>query len=324
MAEDYSYDIYVLGLKDPSSSGRYRFASTMERLTGRPSSEFEESFPPSNIPILQAIDPEQAVKTADELGNMGVLIEVRPTENPPQEQLKVEATTQECPACNKVQPTTNDECVKCGIVFKKYEREQLVKMQKGHTLEQAMIKAMQVREEWVHRATQYLEQHKTDKEFSAAFATELVQDEIPFLRLDSAEGPILLTSRRVLSRMDNSFESVPYEMIREVDYGGGAIKTAKSKFRLQIIFHTPMPLKSGELAKNIAWHLDKESSFTKEVVFEWGYARNFICGACGERDLQYRTDEVRGEHKMHCRCMHCATDHEIDIAECLAIPLISE
>jgi len=324
MAEDYSYDIYVLGLKDPSSSGRYRFASTMERLTGRPSSEFEESFPPSNIPIFQAIDPEQAVKTADELGDMGVLIEVRPTDNPPQEQLKVEAATQECPACNKIQRATNDECVKCGIVFKKYEREQLVKMQKDHTLEQAMIKAMQVREEWLHRATQYLEQHKPAKDFSAAFATELVQDEIPFLRLDSAEGPILLTSRRVLSRMDNAFESVPYEMIREVDYGGGAIKTAKSKFRLQIIFHTPMPLKSGELAKNIAWHLDKDSSFSKEVVFEWGYARNFICGSCGERELEYRTDNVREKHKMHCRCMHCATDHEIDIDECLAIPLISE
>jgi len=324
MAEVYSYDIYVLGLKDPSSSGRYRFSSTMERLTGRPSDEFEESFPPSNIPIFQAMDPERAKKTVDELSNMGVLIEVRPTEKPSQEQLKVQAETQECPACSQIQPTTNDECLKCGIVFKKYEREQLVKMQKGHTLEQAMIKAMQVREEWLHRATQYLEQHKMEKDFSAAFGAELVQDEVPFLRLDSAEGPILLTSRRLLTRMGNVFESVPYEMIREVDYGGGAIKTSKSKFRLQIIFHTPIPLKSGELAKSIAWHLDKDSSFSKEVVFDWGYARNFICGSCGERELEYRTDEVQGGHKMLCRCMHCATDHEIDFAECLAVPLISE
>ena len=83
-------------------------------------------------------------------------------------------------------------------------------------------------------------------------------------------------------------------------------------------------LKSGELAKNIAWHLDKDSSFSKEVVFEWGYARNFICGACGERDLQYRTDEVRGKHKMHCRCMPWVLGNKTDIAECLAIPLISE
>jgi hypothetical protein len=324
MAEVYSYDIYVIGLEDPSSSGRYRFASTMERLTGRPSEQFEESFPPPDIPVFEAMNPEKAVETADALGSMGVLIEVRPTDNPPRVQLKIEAETQECPACNQIQPTANDECLKCGIVFKKFEREQLVKMHKDHTLEQAMIKAMQVREEWLHRAKQYLEQHKTAQDFSSAFADELVQDEIPFLRLDSAEGPILLTSRRLVTKLENSFESVPYEMISEVDYGGGAIKTSKSKFRLQVIFHTPMPLESGELAKNLAWHLDKDSSFNKEIVFEWGYARNFICGACGERDLQYRTDEVRGMHKMRCRCMHCATDHEIDLAECLAIPLISE
>jgi hypothetical protein len=324
MEEVYSYDIYVLGLKDPSSSGRYRFVSTMERLTGRSSKEFEENFPPSNIPIFEAMNAERATETADALGDMGVLIEVRPTDKPPKGQLKVEVATQECPACNQIQPATNDECLKCGIVFKKYEREQLVKMQKDHTLEQAMIKAMQVREEWVHRATQYLEQHKTAPDFSAAFDSELKKDEVPFLRLESEEGPILLTSRRLLSRRDNKFESVPYEMIREVDYGGGAIKTAKSKFRLQINFHTPIPLKSGELAKNLAWHLDKDSSFNKEVVFEWGYARNFICGACGERDLEYRTEEKRGEQRGFCRCMHCATDHEIDIAECLAIPLASE
>jgi len=324
MAEVFSYDIYVLGLKDPSSSGQYRFASAMERLTGRPSDQFEKDFPPPNIPIFHAMDPKRAVETADELGNMGVLIEVRPIDKPPQEQRTIEAETQECPACNQVQPAANVECLKCGIVFKKYEREQLLKMQKDHTLEQAMIKAMQVREEWLHRATQYLEQHKTEKDFSAAFGDELVQDEVPFLRLDSAEGPILLTSRRLLTRRENIFESVPYEMIHEVDYGGGAIKTSKSKFRLQIIFHTPIPLKSGELAKNMAWHLDKESSFSKEVVFDWGYARNFICGSCGERELEYRTDEVQGTHKMRCRCMHCATDHEIDLVECLAIPLASE
>ncbi len=324
MAEVFSYDIYVIGLQDPSSSGRYRFASTMERLTGKPSDQFEENFPPPNIPLFQAMAPDRAVETAKELGDMGVLIEVRPTDAPPREQLRFEAETRECPACNQVQPSTNDECMKCGIVFKKYEREQLVKMQKDHTLEQAMIKAMQVREEWLHRAKQYLEQHKTAADFSAAFAAELVQDEVPFIRLDSAEGPILLTSRRLITKMENSFESVPYEMIREVDYGGGAIKTSKSKFRLQVIFHTPMPLRSGELAKNLVWHLDKDSSFSKEIVFEWGYARNFICGACGERDLQYRTDEVPGGHKMHCRCMHCATDHEIDLVECLAVPLVSE
>ena len=320
MAEVYSYDIYVLGLKDPTAGGRHRFASTMERLTGRSSDEFEEDFPPSNLPMFQAMDPERAAETAGILGDTGVLIEVRPTDKPPQEQPEIAAATRECPSCNQIQPTVNEECSKCVIVFKKYEREQLLKIQKDHTLEQAMIKAMQVREEWLHRATQHLEQHKMAKDASAAFAAELVQDEVPFLRLNSDEGPILLTSRRLLTRKENIFESVPYELIREVDYGGGPIKTSKSKFRLQIVFHTPFPLKSGELAKNMTWHLDKDSSFSKDVVMDWGYARNFMCGACGERELQYRTEETR----MLCRCMHCATDHEIDLQECMAVPLISE
>lgn len=320
MAEVFSYDIYVLGLTDSTAGGRHRFASTMERLTGRSTEEFEGSFPAPHLPMFQAMDSASAVETADALGNVGVLIEVRATDNPPQEQRKMSAATRDCPACNQIQPATNDECTKCGVVFKKYEREQLLKMQKDHTLEQAMVKAMQVREEWIHRATQYLEQHKMPKDASAAFATELVQDEVPFLRLNSEEGPILMTSRRLIARREKIFESVPYEMMSEVDYGGGKLKTSKSKFRLQIVFHTPFPLKEGELAKNMTWHLDKDSSFSKDAVMDWGYARNFICGACGERELEYRTDDI----KVHCRCMHCATDHEIDLVECVAVPLISD
>ena len=320
MEEVYSYDIYVLGLKDPSASDRHRFANVMERLTGRPSDEFEKRFPAPNLPMFQAMDSARAVVTADALGEMGVLIEVRPTDNPPQEQPEMAAATRSCPACEQILSATNDECDRCGVVFKKYEREQLLKMQKDHTLEQAMIKAMQVREEWLHRATQYLDQQKMTKDASAAFATELVQDEVPFLRLNSEEGPILLTSRRLLTRRDKHFEAIPYEMMKEVDYGGGKLTTKKAKFRLQITFHAPLPLTSGDLAKNMTWHLDKDSSFSKDAVMDWGYARNYICGSCGERDLEYRTDET----KVHCRCMHCATDHEVDITEGVAVPLISD
>ncbi|MCU0856683.1 MAG: hypothetical protein MUF63_18000, partial [Rhodobacteraceae bacterium] len=70
----------------------------------------------------------------------------------------------------------------------------------------------------------------------------------------------------------------------------------------------------------MAWHLDKDSMFFKEVVMDWGYARNFICGSCGERDLQYRTEN----RKVFFRCMHCATDHDVDLVECIAVPRISE
>ncbi len=320
MAEVFSYDIYVIGLTDPSPAGRHRFANIMEQLTGRPSDEFEDHFPPPSVPMFRAMDRDRATETADSLGSVGTLIEVRPTDKPPEEQPRMAAATRSCPACEHVQPATTEECVRCGVVFKKYEREQLLKMQKDHTLEQAMIKAMQVREEWLHRATQYLEQHKLKKDASAAFASELVPEEVPFLRLNSEEGPILLTSRRLITRRDNVFESIPYEMIGEVDYGGGKLTTKKSKFRLQLTFHAPLPMKDGSLAKNMAWHLDKDSSFNKDAVIDWGYARNFICGACGERELQYRNVES----KVHCRCMHCATDHEVDLVECVAVPLISD
>jgi len=320
MPDVFSYDIYVLGLTDASAGGRHRFANTMQRLTGRPSDEFEERFPPANLPMLQALDLESAKAAAEVFAETGVLIEVRPTEKPPEERPEEVAATRDCPACQHIQSTANVECEQCGVVFSKYEREQLLKMQKDHTLEQAMIKAMQVREEWMDRAKKYLEQYKMAEGAAKPFESQLVRDEVPFLRLDSDEGPILLTSRRLLTKRENSFESIPYEMVDDVEFGGGRLQTRKSKFRLQLVFHTPMPMTSGELAKSIAFHLDKDSSFKKEVVMEWGYARNFICGACGERELEYRTER----NKVHFRCMHCAVAHEIDLAECVAVPLISD
>jgi hypothetical protein len=320
MAEVNSYDIYVLGLKDPSEAGRNRFATTMERLTGRSSSEFDESFPSSKLPVFEALDREDAIETAEALGETGILIEVRPTDKHPQRREVLSPTERECPSCNHIQPATNEECIQCGVVFKKFEREQLLKMQKDHTLEQAMIKAMQLREEWVQRAQQYLQQYKLPPGVADIFSNELVQEEVPFLRLNSDEGPILMTSRRMLTRRGKIFESIPYEMIDEVEFGGGKIQTRKSKFRLQVIFHAPILMKSGEMEKSMTWHLDKDSSFKKEVVFDWGYARNFICGTCGERDLEYRNER----NKVHFRCMHCATDHEVDLEECVAVPLIKE
>jgi hypothetical protein len=226
-----------------------------------------------------------------------------------------------CPACYAVQPAMAIECGRCGVVFKKYEREQLLKMQREHTLEQAMIKAMQVREEGLQRANKYIATKPLSPDAITDFSPVLMKDEVPFLRLDSSEGPLLLTSRRFLAMStEGEFASIPFEMISEVDFGGGPIQTKKSKNRLQLVFHTPLPLPPDETVSKMAWHLDKESSYYKEVVMEWGYARNFICGSCGERELDYRTEG----RKAYCRCMHCATDHDIDLTECIAVPRISE
>ena len=322
MEEYGSYDIYILGLQDPSKGGRHKFAGTMERLTGRLRDEFEMDFPSPDIAMFQSLDSEKAKKTVDSLSMSGVLVEVRHTDNPPMEPgAEGDDGDRECPACNARQSAMVDECTKCGVVFKKYEREMLVKMQKDHTLEQAMTKAMQVREEWVHRASQLVEKKPLPKGAAKEFAQVMLQEEIPFVRLDSSEGPLLMTSRRLLSiHSGGAFVSIPYEMVAEVDYGGGRITTKKSKSRLQLTFHAPLPIPPEEAAPKLSWHLTKESTFDKDVVFDWGYARNFICGSCGERELDYRTED----NKVHCRCMHCATDHEIDLTECVAVPLISE
>jgi hypothetical protein len=321
MSQMHSYDIHVLGLEDPSKAGRHRFANEMERLTKRPAEEFKEEFPSASSALFQSLDVERAQQVADAMKSNGILIEIRVSNTPPSfDEEELDAASTRCPACQHVQSSMNEECERCGVVFKKYEREQLAQMQKEHTLEQAMIKAMQVREEWTHRAQQYLELHPLKDEAYADYSSTLIQGEVPFLRLNSEEGSILLTSRRMITVREGKFHSIPFEMIKEVDYGGGRITTKKSKQRLQVVFHTPFPLLEGDNTKSLAWHLDKESSFKKDVVIDWGYARNFICGSCGARELEYRTEVT----KVKMRCMHCATDHEIDLAECVAVPLIAE
>ncbi len=323
MPEIFSYDIYVIGLNDPSAAGRSRFASVMGRLTGRSVEEYADHFPSPSIPMFQSLNTEKAQNIADTLGDEGVLIELRTSDHPPSlyEDFEDDAATKSCPSCDHVQSGMAEECERCGVVFQKYDRENILSMQQEKALEEAMVRAMQVREEWLHRATQFLEQRPLKKEDAAEFATYLMQEEVPFLRLDSSEGPILLTSRRMITSKDGEFESIPFEMISDVDYGrGGLVATRKQKQRLQVSFHSPFPLSTGSTVKNMVFHLSKDSSFFKDVVIDWGFARSFICGACGEREQQFRTEEK----KVHMRCMHCATDHEIELVECVAVPLIGE
>jgi len=322
MTENISYNIHILGLKDASAQGRHVFASTIENLTGRSARDFDEHFPSSVLPMFEALETDRTRKIAETLSDAGIIIEVRPIEAPPSEEVfEEDAHTRTCPVCGKLQTAAAEECGNCGVVFAKHERELLLKMQMEHTLEQAMVKAAQVREEWVQRAKTYLETHKLAKDATAEFSPILMQDEVPFLRLNSDEGPLLLTSRRIISKRDGNFQSIPYEMIDEVEYGGSRLTPSKkSKQRLQLNFHSAFPVSENEVVKSMAWHLDKDSSFSKEVVFEWGYARNFMCGSCGERELDYRTEG----NKVYMRCMHCATDHEINLAEGVAVPVLSE
>jgi hypothetical protein len=112
--------------------------------------------------------------------------------------------------------------------------------------------------------------------------------------------------------------AIPYEMVADIDIGGGLVQK-KNRQRLTLTFHGPLPMPGGE-GKSASCNLDKDSAFFKDVLMDWVFARNFMCGACGERDLDYRYEQGGSR----ARCMHCATDHEIDLREAVAIPVIKE
>jgi hypothetical protein len=210
------------------------------------------------------------------------------------------------------------ECGKCGLVFSKFEREQIQQMQQDSGLEEALTAAIKAREEWDHRANQYLETHPFPDDKLQGFTGSLMQGEIPFLRLESDEGSILMTSRRLVAKHKDETHSIPYEMIEDVTFGGGLV-TSKKKTRLLLAFHSPLPTATGT-AKSLSWMLDKESTFYKDVFMDWGFSRNFMCAACGARDLDFRTEEDVARS----RCMHCATDHTVDMREALVIPMTVE
>jgi hypothetical protein len=324
MTEPLSYEIYVLGLLDPSPDGRARYVEAMEHLTGKPSANFEGAFPKASEPAFRGLERARAREVANVLGQGGVFIDVRPRHVAPDDtgddlMEEPDRSSRNCPACGLEHAPGAVECEQCGLVFAKHEREQILKMQREQALEEALTKALQVREEWLHRAKKYLEGRPFPADGSEGFDRILVREEVPFQRLVSEEGPILMTSRRMIAEKEEVFHSIPYEMVGDVDFGGGLV-TKKGRVRMVLTFHSPLPLTTGEAVKSMTWQLDKESSFYKDVIMDWSFSRNFICGACGERDLQYRTEG----NKVRMRCMHCATDHEIDLREAVAVPIIKD
>jgi hypothetical protein len=203
-------------------------------------------------------------------------------------------------------------------VFAKWERESIQRMQRESRLEEALSRAMVVREEWNERAKALLERRPLDPAASVPFEEVLLRDEIPFLALVSDEGPILLTSRRLLSHRDDDFAVIPYELVSDVDFGGGLVPR-KNRVRMLLTFHSPLASAAGPL-KKLEWWLDKDSAFSREIVMDWAFARSFLCGSCGARELEHRLEGTTN----HFRCMRCATDHEVDLKEAVAIPILHD
>jgi hypothetical protein len=313
-----SFDILLLGLRDGKQAGRAKYTTIMARLTGRAADEFKVPAKRSEEAIFTALDRDTARTIADTLGDVGALIEVRPSAVRPGDVRDQVVATVACPTCTFVQPAGTAECSQCGLVFAKFEREQVQQMQQSRNLEEALTKALQSREEWAQKATKYLETHPLEEGSTDGFENVVAGDELPFLRLVADEGPILMTSRRMIASLADGFLSIPYEMVGDVTIGGGLVQK-KKKVRLLLDFQTQIPGPSGTL-KQSTWQLDKDSSFYKDVIMDWCFARNFMCGSCGKRELDYRLDGS----KARARCMHCATDHDIDLREAIAVPLAKQ
>jgi hypothetical protein len=319
MNTPYSFDIAFLGLKDPSSVGRSRMVLAMERLTGRSTADCQEYLSKVGLTIFDRLPADQARLIINALDDAGAVCEIRPKE----EEARTDADALsrvmvECPSCGSVQQAGMDECSSCGVIFSKMEKGEVQKMQSNQALEEAQHRAEQIRQEWDDRAKQILERRPLPEADFKAFNKVLTQEEIPFLLLETAEDPLLMTSRQILALIEGSFVYLPYEIIKDVDFGGGLVGK-KGHTRIVLRFHSPIMLRTKNV-NSLTWQLTPNAATNKEIIMDWAFARSFMCGSCGARDLDFRNEkgETRG------RCMHCAMDHSIDLRHHRITPMTSK
>jgi hypothetical protein len=303
----------------------------MEHLTQKRAMSFEPILRNPTEPLLRSIDLSQAESAVYSLQQAGAWVEVRPVSSAPaggggdwgagasadamSGGFEAVGATYTCPSCGHTQPEGLNDCQSCGVVFAKLEREQVQKDIRNRRLEEALQKVMGLRQEWDEKAQAYLEKNPMPAGATSPFDHSLFQAEIPFQLLSAQEGPVLMTSRRIVFQRDGTIGSVPYEMIADVDVGGG-LAVSKNRVKMKFTFRCELPTPSGTVS-NLAWQIDKPSSQKKDVVMDWVFSRRFICGSCGEPDLDFRLDGS----KTYARCMRCATDHEIDLEEAIVIPV---
>jgi len=318
METPYSYDIAFLGLKDPSSAGRSRMVHAMERLTGRSTADCQGVLSKVGLTIFDSLPVDQAKLIANALDDVGAVYEIRPKDDVARAVSEAPGGGMaECPSCGFVQQAGKDECPRCGVIFSKMEKDEIRKMQKDRTLEEAQQRAEQIRREWDDRAKQYIESRPVSEESTKIFAKYLTLEEIPFLFLESAEGPILMTSRQFLALVDGETLHLPYEMINDVDFGGGLV-VKKGHTRIVLHFQSPIPFKEKNIS-SLTLQLTADSATNKEVILDWAFARSYMCGSCSARDLDYRNEKTQ----TRARCMHCATDHVIDLVTHRISPVIT-
>lgn len=314
MPEMVSFDIVFLGLDDPSKTGRAKLSAALQQLTEDPPVGHDDLAQLQLKPLFEAISRDRAREIAEVLENNGVRIEIRPVVGRPPVGDEDLIQTQRCPRCGFVQPAGLEDCRGCGLVFAKWDREQVQKMQRERGLEETVRQSQEVRDKWRGRAEQYLNKNPLPPGATEPFADQIKDSEIPFAAMGSDRGPILMTSTRMLLRLDDADLSLPYEMIADVDTGGFVIK--KEQLRLAFKLHGNVRLGSSETDR-IVIKVEKTSESLGDLIMDWAFARSFACGQCGEADLDYRLDS----DGVHARCMHCASDHLIDMTEGMAVPV---
>ncbi len=162
-----------------------------------------------------------------------------------------------CPSCGFVQQAGMDECSRCGVIFSKMEKDEVRKMQTDQALEEAQQRAEQIRQEWDDRAKQILESRPIAEAAGDTFqqGPDPGGNPLPAPR-DCAEGPLLMTSRQILGLVEGTFVHVPYEIIKDVDFGGGLV-VKKGHTRLVLHFHAPILFKDKNV-NSITWQLDAD------------------------------------------------------------------
>jgi len=319
METPYSFDIAFLGLTDPSTAGRARIVLAMERLTGRSTAECQEVLSKVGLTIFDTLPADQAHLIMSALDDAGAVCEIRPKEEVARSVVEtMGGGMTQCPSCGFVQQAGSDECSRCGVIFSKMEKDDLRNIRDNQALEEAQHRAEQIRQEWDERAKLILESRPLSEEAIKPFQDVLTQEEIPFMLLEAAEGPILMTSRQMLGTIEGVIAFLPYEVVKDVDFGGGLV-VKKGHTRLVLHFHMPINF-NGKNVNSLTWQLTAEGATNKEAIMDWAFARSYLCGACGARDLDFRNEKGA----THGRCMHCATDHAIDLRHHKITALISK
>ncbi len=314
-----SFDLWFLGLRDPSPAGRTRFVGTLSRLAGIGAAEAETRLTAAGEPLFSRLSAERAREVVEALAAAGARVEIRPRKEPAVRESE-SAATRTCPRCDFAVPADAVDCPRCGLVFAKWEREQVLAMQREQRLEEALAKAMEVRQKWDGQARELLAKHPLKGPLPPELESVLTPQEIPFLMLHSEEGPILLTSRRLLASRSGVRLSIPWELMSDVAFSSGALKKRSDRTKMQITLAGPIPVGPESTAAKLVWSVGRISYVERDAVTNWVFARKFACGSCGATDLQFRLDG----RSVHGRCMHCATDHEIDLDEAVAIPLLTD